>query len=45
MMDVWLFGAMLSCHGCKGRLLAFHMEIKDVTLRFIDQPFQNLHYG
>ncbi len=35
MMDVWLFGAMLSCHGCKGRLLTFHMEIKDVSLSFV----------
>lgn len=39
MMDVWLFGAMLSCHGCKGRLLAFHMEIKDVSLSFFLSTF------
>jgi len=41
MMDVWLLGAMLSCHGCKGRLLTFHMEIKDVSLSFFLLTFSN----
>jgi hypothetical protein len=41
MMDVWLLGAMLSCHGCKGRLLTFHMEIKDVSLSFFLSTFSN----